>query len=70
MINPATAYAEAGKRAALAMNQRDQARFDLENRWYRLAKALEDDSGKLVASQAFEESYRENRNIPPVEYFK
>lgn len=69
MVNSVEAYVDSGKRAAKAMNDRDMSRYDFENGWFRRAKALESDEGKLLAQRAYDEGYTYARVVPPVDRF-
>lgn len=69
MVNSVEAYVESGKRAAKAMNDRDMSRYDFENGWFRRAKALESDEGKLLAQESYNEGYTYARVVPAVDRF-
>jgi hypothetical protein len=69
MMNKVEAYVEAGKKAAVAMNQSDPGRYDHENGWFRRAKSLEVGFNKEIAQRAYDEGYQYHRAVPRVERF-
>lgn len=68
-MNSVEAYVEAGKKAAIAMNQSDMGRYEHENGWFRKAKALEVGFNKEIAQRAYDEAYKFHRVVPTVERF-
>ncbi len=70
MINTLEAYKECGKRAAVAMNQRDSCRYDSERDWFNRAIALENVNDRLLAGQYYESGYSSARATTRAEYFK
>lgn len=61
MINPIETYAHAGKSAAIARNQRDEARANHWAHWARKAYWLEQGDDRKAAQAAFDSAYRETR---------
>ncbi|MBK6616407.1 hypothetical protein [Ottowia sp.] len=68
MLNSTAVYVETGKRAALAMNQRDGSRYEHEAGWFRRAKALEVGFNKELAQRAYDEGYSFARVTPMAEH--
>lgn len=69
MLNPIKVYRDAGKAAAHARNQRDEARASHFATWHRKAKALESDANRIIADNAYREGYTEVRNVPEFKPF-
>lgn len=69
MLNSKELYLEAGRRAAIARNQNDEGRYAFERDWFNRAHALEKDENKAVARQAFDDGFKEKRNVPKPCYF-
>lgn len=70
MLNPITAYAECGKRAAIARNEGDEARYTHEKRWCTSALGLEKSGDREFALIAYNMAYSEHRAVPPIDYFR
>lgn len=70
MLNSVTAYGECGNRAAIALNQRDQARYSFEARWLRDALAAERECDRSTARAAYDAAFRQMRHVPTVSYFR
>lgn len=58
MLNPISAYTDAGQKAGLARKQRDQGRVSHWSDWVRRAIALEKPEDQVAARKAFDEAYR------------
>lgn len=64
MLNTLDIYRECGKRAAVALNERDNGRYDHEHGWFRRALALESPENRLAAREAYDAAYKEHRVMP------
>jgi hypothetical protein len=62
-LNPLEVYAEAGRKAAEAVNENDWARSKFHSGWMRKAIALETDQWKQMARKAFDEAYKTTRRV-------
>jgi hypothetical protein len=69
MINSLESYQEAGKRAAVAMNQSDIARHNFERSWFIRARGLEQPADRPTASAAFDRAYAAHRKIIKPDYY-
>ena len=66
MRNTLAAYAEVGAKAGRAITEQDAARAESERRYFRAMLALELDSDKAAARQAYDTAYRAARPVPTV----
>ena len=70
-MNTIETFADCGRKAAQALNQRDQSRYAFHRDWYRRALALEEaGQPRIACAQAYEEAFRATRNVPRVEHFR
>lgn len=69
MLNSIETYTESGRKAAKFANKSDWAAHDFESSWFRRAIALEKDEDKAVARAAYDAGFKEERNVPRVQYF-
>ena len=63
MLNPIEAYAEAGRKAAEARNDGDEARAQFHAEWFRRARNLEQGDGRRAANEAYRVAYTTARRI-------
>lgn len=70
MINPLSTYVEAGRMAAEARNEGDEARAKFHAGWFRRAKALETDENRVKANEAYQHGYKLARNVPTFKPFR
>lgn len=70
MINPIEAYRDAGRRAAKARNERDEARYQHEHRWYRQARSLERTEDLPEVLAAYQAGWDEVRQAPKFTPFR
>lgn len=63
MINDLEAYASAGRAAAIARNQRDEARAMFEADYFGRMRRMERPEDRAAATRAYEEAYRAARRI-------
>lgn len=59
MLNTEHAYIEAGFKAGQAVRQHDAARSDHWRRWFRAARALEQESDREYVDKLFGQGYLE-----------
>jgi hypothetical protein len=64
IMNPLPAYSEAGEKAALAVNQRDESRARHWREHFQAMLRLEDAGYRPQARLAYETAYKAARNIP------
>ena len=64
MLNTSETYKEAGRRAAIARNQRDEGRYQFERDWFNRARNMETASDQDTARAAYESGFSEARNLP------
>lgn len=66
MLNRPENYSEAGRKAAEARNQRDEARALHWSRHYRLMRAAEpEQADKMEAMRLFDTAYKDHRTTTP-----
>lgn len=70
MINPIEAYYDAGARAAKARNEKDEARYQHEHRWYRQARSLERTDDLPAVDAAYRQGWDEVRHVPTFKPFR
>ncbi|GEM_PF-3176678 len=70
MINPIEAYRDAGRRAAKARNEKDEARYQHEHRWYRQARSLERTEDLPEVLAAYQAGWDEVRHVPTFKPFR
>jgi hypothetical protein len=71
MLNPIEEYRRAGRAAAIAKNQGDEARANHWAQWARKAYWLESAGDDRDAAQtAFDDAYRESRKVPKPSLFR
>jgi hypothetical protein len=62
MINSPDTYTEAGRKAAQARNQRDEARATHWKEYHRKNRATENEADRDTAERLFQAAYTEARN--------
>lgn len=62
-LNPLALYTEAGRKAAIAINQGDWSRSRFHSDWMRQACRLENDSWAKMARETFDHAYKAARKI-------
>jgi hypothetical protein len=62
-LNPLEVYADAGRKAAIAVNENDWARADSWRRWLNEACRLESKQWATMARQAYEQAYVQTRRV-------
>lgn len=70
MINPIEAYRDAGRRAAKARNERDEARYLHEHDWYHRARSLERKEDWPAVVAAYRAGWDEVRHVPTFKPFR
>lgn len=70
MLNSFAAYTDCGKKAAIAMNQKDMARYKFHREWFTRAILLEKIEIRNAVRSAYERGYEEARVIPSATYFR
>ena len=70
MLNTIEFYADLGTKAAEARNQKDESRAKFHAEHFQRARGLERDEDRILASQVYDEAFREARNVPKPEYFR
>lgn len=70
MINPIEAYRDAGRRAAKARNEKDEARYLNEHDWYRQARSLERTEDLPEVDAAYRAGWDEVRHVPKFTPFR
>ena len=63
MLNTQEFYQDLGVKAAIARNQRDEARAKFHAEHFRRAKALEQGDDKILADTLYREAYKASRII-------
>jgi hypothetical protein len=63
MLNPVEAYAEAGRKAAQARNERDERRAAGWADWFHTARRLEAVEDREAVEQAYRDAYSKTRRI-------
>lgn len=63
MINNPESYSEAGRKAAEARNQRDEARAEHWARYYRSMRGIESPEDRQTIDRLYREAYTEARTI-------
>jgi len=63
MLNTSEFYSDLGRMAALARNQRDEARAQSHADHFRRAKALEQGEDKLTADTLYRQAYAQARIV-------
>ena len=61
MVNEETAYTESGRRAGLAMNDKDTTKAGNENTHFRKMQSVESGLGKARAQALYQNAYRKAR---------
>jgi len=61
MLNPIEAYAEAGRKAAQARNERDEGRASSWADWFHRARRLETVEDRETANRSYREAYAATR---------
>ena len=64
MLNKPEAYVEAGRMAAQARNQQDEARAQFHADWFRRARSLESAADRAEANRLYDEAYKQARIVP------
>jgi hypothetical protein len=64
MLNHPDAYTEAGRKAAEARNQRDEARAQHWARYFSQMRGSEQDADRTEARRLYDEGYTQARNVP------
>ncbi len=64
MINNPTVYYSIGKAAAIAANEGDEARKEVEKQYYRTCRNLETEEDAKIAYENFDAGWRDNRRVP------
>ena len=64
MLNSENVYFECGRKAGRARSQRDEARAQFAESWFRRAKALENDKDRPYAEASFRDGYRHGTGMP------
>ena len=62
MLNPVEAYAEAGRKAAQARNERDESRASSWAEWFHRARNLEQGEARQTAERTYREAYAATRS--------
>jgi hypothetical protein len=62
-LNPLEVYADAGRKAAIAVNQNDWPRSKFHSDWMRKACQLESPQWAKMAREAFDAAYKSARRI-------
>jgi hypothetical protein len=62
MLNNPNTYAEAGRKAAQARNQRDEARATHWKEYHRKNRAIENEADRAEAERLYQAAYTETRN--------
>lgn len=70
MINPLSTYVEAGRMAAEARNEGDEARAKFHAGWFRRARDLETDEDRVKAYEAYQHGYKLARHVPTFKPFR
>lgn len=65
MLNCPESYAEAGRKAAEARNQRDESRAQHWARYFSAMRALEQGDDRDEARRLYDAAYTEARTLPP-----
>lgn len=66
MLNPISAYEEAGRKAGTASRRKDIGTVEFESRWMRRAIALEAEENRVAARKAFDDAYRAEATPTPL----
>lgn len=66
MLNPLSAYEEAGRKAGTASRRKDICMVQFESRWMRRAIALEAEENRAAARKAFDDAYRAEATPTPL----
>ena len=64
MLNHPDAYTEAGRKAAEARNQRDEARAQHWARYFSQMRGSEQDADRTEARRLYDAGYTQARNVP------
>ena len=70
MFNSLDVYKEVGERAAKAMNQKDLSLYEREKRWLSTALSMEADAYRIEARAAYDQGFKDVRNVPQITYFR
>jgi hypothetical protein len=63
MLNSIEAYADCGRKAAIARNENDESRAMFETHYCNRMVALESPHDRAIAKEAFAKAYRTARNV-------
>ena len=63
MVHSIAAYWDAGRKAAEARNEQDNAAAERHSEWFRKARNEESDANRYNVTEAYQKAYRQYRRI-------